>query len=219
MASSDSNGAAGLCHNGKPLGKLCSKQTALLVCDVQERNRPLITGFPAVIDATRRLVRGANILGVPVLASEASYAEQQHVVNEIKEHLHLGETPIVVKTAFSMVVPETLEFLKKHSGVRQVLLCGVETHACILQTALDLLEEGYEVHLAIDGVSSQRPYDRAVGLHRLSQSGVLLCTSEMALYQLANDCNHPKFGDISALCLEPRPDYLGVPGVMGATSL
>lgn len=70
-----------------------------------------------------------------------------------------------------MVTPEVDDVLKAMPHVRQVLLLGIEAHVCVLQTTLDLLDKGYEVHLLVDGVSSQRAQDRAVGLQRLSQAG------------------------------------------------
>ena len=112
---------------------------------------------------------------------------------------------MVSKTQFSMCVPEVLDMFSRHSAISQVLLCGIEAHVCVLQTALDLLDKGYEVHVVVDGVSSQRPADRAVGLSRMAQSGAFLTTSEMVLFQLLKDATHPDFKEISALVKEARP--------------
>lgn len=84
---------------------------------------------------------------------------------------------------------------------------------CVLQTTLDLIESGYEVHILVDGVSSQRLPDRAVGLHRAAQSGAFLVSSEMALFQLMEDAKADKFKEISKLVQEPRMDTLGLPGM------
>jgi isochorismate hydrolase len=97
--------------------------------------------------------------------------------------------------------------------VLQVLLCGIEAHVCVLQTTLDLVEAGYEVHILVDGVSSQRVLDRAAGLHRAAQSGAFLVTSEMALFQLMQDAKADKFKEISKLVQEPRLDSLGLPTI------
>lgn len=69
-------------------------------------------------------------------------------------------------------------------------------------------EKGYEVHIIVDGVSSQRVNDRATALHRLSQSGAFLATSEMALFQMMVDTKYPEFKAISAICREQRPEQL-----------
>eukprot|EP00877_Chromochloris_zofingiensis_P000146 jgi/Chrzof1/10131/Cz04g30020.t1 len=187
------------------MGKLLPTQTALFVCDIQERFRPVISGMPAVVDTARRMIRGANTMGIPVIVTEQYPKALGHTVSELRECL-AANTPVVSKTLFSMVVPEVEEFLARQSAIKQVLLCGIEAHVCVLQTTLDLLEKGYEVHVIVDGVSSQRPTDRAVGLHRMSQSGAFMVTTEMALFQIMKDAKYPQFKAISALVQEPRPD-------------
>ena len=96
--------------------------------------------------------------------------------------------------------------MTKTPTIKQILLCGIEAHVCVLQTTLDLLERGYEVHLLTDGLSSCRAHDRAVALSRLSQSGAFLTSSEMTLFQLMGDAKNPKFKQVSALIKEPRSD-------------
>ncbi|KAL0042067.1 hypothetical protein WJX77_002135 [Trebouxia sp. C0004] len=110
------------------------------------------------------------------------------------------------KLLFSMCGDDTAGWWAKHSEIRQVLLCGIEAHVCVLQTALDLLEHGIEVHLVVDGISSQRLVDRQVALKRVSQSGAFLGTSEMLLFQLMQGAKHPAFKTISALFKEKRAD-------------
>lgn len=90
----------------------------------------------------------------------------------------------------------------------QVLLLGIEAHVCVLQTAVDLIEKGLEVHVLVDGVSSQRPGDRAVALQRMAQSGAFLSSSEMVLFQLMKDAKHKDFKAISGLVKEQRPEML-----------
>lgn len=205
----------------RSLGRLSPSSTALLVCDVQERFRPLICGFPAVVDATRRMVQGAAALGVPVLATEQYPQKLGATVAEVASELP-PNTPIVAKTRFSMMVPEVRQWLSTArptaagaaaagasgagGSIRSVVLVGIEAHVCVLQTALDLLAEGLDVHLITDGVSSQRGFDRAAGLARAAQSGAFLTTSESALFELVGDAAHPAFKRISAIAREPRPD-------------
>lgn len=188
-------------------GKLVSNSAALFVCDVQDKFRPVISGMPAVIDTTRRMVRAANILGVPVVATEQYPERLGATVKEVSEVL-TPQTPIVSKFQFSMCTSQVTDWLKAQENVRQVLLCGIEAHVCVLQTTLDLLEQGYEVHVLADGVSSQRPLDRAVGLHRMAQSGAFLVTSEMALFQIMKEAKHKDFKAISNLAKESRPESL-----------
>lgn len=192
------------------LGKLLPTSTALFVCDIQERFRPIISGFPSVVDTSRRMVRGANILGLPVITTEQYPKALGSTVAELKDVLS-ANSPVVAKTRFSMLTPEVHELVKQNKTISQVLLCGIEAHVCVLQTTLDLLESGYEVHIVVDAVSSQRSVDRAAGLHRAAQSGAFLVTSEMALFQLMQDAKADKFKEISKLVQEPRMDTLGIP--------
>lgn len=197
---------------GGALGKLNAASSALFVCDIQERFRPAISGFPAVIDTARRMVRGANVLGLPVVATEQVPTKLGPTVKELVEVINPA-APVVAKTMFSMVTPEVEAFLASSPAVKQLLLCGIETHVCVLQTSLDLLERGYEVHVLVDGVSSQRATDRDAALRRLSQSGCFLVSSEMCLFQLIKDASAPGFKQISSLVKEPRPEMLVLPGL------
>jgi nicotinamidase-related amidase len=198
--------------SARALGRLCPSSTALLVCDVQERFKPLICGFPAVADVARRMVKGAQALQIPVLATEQYPQKLGATVPEVE--LPPG-TPVIPKTKFSMIVPEVRQWLSSSArpagnsngdGIRSVMIVGIEAHVCVLQTALDLLAEGVEVHLITDGVSSQRAFDRAAGLARAAQSGAFLTSSESALFELCGDATHPAFKQISAVAREPRPE-------------
>jgi isochorismate hydrolase len=81
----------------------------------------------------------------------------------------------------------------------QVVLFGIETHVCVLQTCLDLIAADYNVHVVVDSVSSQRSHDRTVALHRMSQAGAYMTTVESVLFQLLRDSTHPCFKQISTL--------------------
>ena len=110
------------------------------------------------------------------------------------------------KTRFSMLTPEVEKSLKEMAHVQQIMLCGLETHVCVLQTALDLTEQGYEVHVLVDGVVSRRQGDRQVALERMKQMGCWMCTSEMAMFQMIAEKEHPKFRDISSIAKDARSD-------------
>lgn len=112
------------------------------------------------------------------------------------------------KTKFSMVVDDVADFLRKRDDIKRVILVGIETHVCVLQTALDLVERGIEVHVLTDGVSSRTVLDRQTALHRLTQVGVFLSTSESILFQLMGNTTYSKFREVSALFKEERPEQL-----------
>lgn len=87
---------------------------------------------------------------------------------------------------------------------KSAIVFGIETHVCVQQTSLELIEHGYEVHLVVDGVSSQRPHDREVAIRRIAQSGAFLTTSESILFELMNDAKHPKFKELLPLFKEKK---------------
>ena len=104
-----------------------------------------------------------------------------------------------------MIVPQVEELLNeaKTTNLDNILLCGIETHVCVYQTALDLVGNGYNVHVVVDAVSSQREADRAVGLAKLqSLDGCQLTTVEMALFELMGDSTQENFKAVSSVVKE-----------------
>lgn len=191
------------------LGRLESSETAVFICDVQERFRPVIALYPAVIDTSRRMIKAANALSMPIIVTEQYPKALGNTVAELSEHLP-PDTPIVPKTNFSMIVPDVVAALEARPSVKKILMLGIETHVCVFQTTLDLIEKGYEVHVVCDGVSSQRLEDRGVALTRMAQSGAFMTTSEMVLFQMMKNTAHPAFKTISGLAKEARPEQLPV---------
>merc|ERR1712226_357526 len=111
------------------------------------------------------------------------------------------------KTCFTMVLPQLMQELEsQQKDTKSVILCGIETQACIQHTTLDLLERGIEVHIPVDCVSSRSPTDRKFALERLRQVGAFLTTSEAVILGLAPDAAHPKFKQLQRLVREPALD-------------
>ena len=104
-----------------------------------------------------------------------------------------------------MMVPQVREEIQAKRP-ESVVLFGIETHVCVQQTALDLLEDGISVHIVADGVSSRSPTDRSIALDRLRQSGAFVTTHEAVLFELAGDATHPEFKEVSALVRAQTPD-------------
>ncbi|KAG1675317.1 hypothetical protein FOA52_015991 [Chlamydomonas sp. UWO 241] len=118
------------------------------------------------------MLRGAEILSIPVIVTEQYVKAFGPTVAELSSVYPSGTT-VLPKTRFSMCTPE-VEVVMKRLGKTQVVLVGVEAHVCVLQTTLDLLKNGYEVHLLVDGVSSSRPLERTVALKRMARAGAYL---------------------------------------------
>jgi len=150
-------------------------------------------------------LQAAALLNFPVVVTEQYPKAFGKTVKELASSAPPG-TAFVTKTRFSMVVPEVEQRLRDMPHVKQVVLVGIEAHVCVLQTTLDLLQAGYEVHLLMDGLSSQHGHDRAVALKRMARAGAHLSTSEAALFQMLRDAQHPQLKAVSALVrmFEPR---------------
>lgn len=180
----------------KSLGKLTPASSVLLVCDIQERFRDIIHQFPSVVRTSKFLVDGCTALNVPIVATE-QYPKALGVT--VKE-LNPSAFPCFAKMDFSMCTPEVEAHVG--SGKQDYIICGLETQVCVLQTALDLLEQGKTVHVVVDAVSSSRALDRAVALQRLQSAGAVLTTAESVLFQLMRSAKHPNFKVVSNLAKE-----------------
>ncbi|VDL83708.1 unnamed protein product [Nippostrongylus brasiliensis] len=131
--------------------RLSPKNSVLFVCDMQERFSKTIAYFPAIVQTAKRLVDAARILDIPIVVTEQYPKGLGHTVPE----LGLADEKKYPKTRFSMCVPE-LDVPSSNN----VILVGIEAHACVLQTTLDLIEKGKTVHVVVDAVSSRSLADR-----------------------------------------------------------
>ena len=191
-------------HGAVLPGRLDPGRTAVFVCDVQERFRPVIHGFDHCVHVSSVMMRAGKILGMPAVVTEQNPERLGATVDELQPHLDPNE-PAVAKKLFSMVTPE-VETRLNGMNRDQAVLMGLESHVCVFQTAMDLMARGWEVHVLVDGVSSQRVGDRAAAMRRLEASGAMLSTSEMALFDLLKTAEADNFKAVSALVREKRPE-------------
>ncbi|XP_071490236.1 isochorismatase domain-containing protein 2-like [Diadema antillarum] len=185
------------------LGKLVLRNSALFVCDMQEKFRPTIRYYPEIIDVSTRLFRAAKTLEMPVVITEQYPKGLGPTVQELG--VNRDEEDIYAKTCFSMVLPDVEEKLKKND-VKSVIMCGIETQVCVQQTTLDLLDKGYDVHIVADAVSSRSLVDRMFAISRMRDCGAFITTSESVLLSLVQDAAHPKFKEIQKLIATSAPD-------------
>lgn len=177
---------------------LKSEQTALVLIDMQKSLWQAMPEKERLLDNARRLVEGCKALGVPVLWTEQLPEKLGPTLVTLGEALGGYATP-VVKSSFSCCGAEEFMRQLQAAGRRQLLLCGIEAHVCVHQTALDLLAAGHEVHLAADAIASRTETNRATALARLQQAGALPTCVEMALFEMLRDARHPKFREILKL--------------------
>jgi len=172
-------------------------RAALLMVDVQERLWTVMGQRQRLADRIVVMIRGCRLLNVPVYVTEQYPRGLGSTIAPIREAL--GDNTPLVKMTFSCCgLTELPEMLKK-KGIGQVILTGIETHVCVLQTALDLISAGFGVHLLTDAVSSRHPADQETALRRLSREGVVLSTVETALFELLTTADAPEFKTISEL--------------------
>jgi len=180
------------------VSKIHPATTAFFVCDIQERFRGVIWQFSSLISTATKMVKASDILGIPLIVTEQNPKALGSTISELEvSHARVN----VSKTKFSMYVPEVEEELNR-SNIKSVVLFGIESHVCILQTALDLLENGINVHVLADGVSSVNSPEIDIALHRLRQAGANITTSESILFQLLGDASNENFRAISGLVKE-----------------
>lgn len=182
-----------------PIHRLTEGACGLLVIDLQEKFAPVIKDWNSVLAASIRLVRFFHLLRAPIVVTEQYPKGLGVTVPELREALSAQAWAPVVKTSFSCCGTAELRSVLEAKGSRQWLLCGIEAHVCVQQTAFDLLEQGCEVFLAADAIGSQRPSDRETALSRMARDGVHLSTSESLIFEIMRDAKHPLFKSASAL--------------------
>ncbi len=170
------------------------KQAVLVVVDMQEPFLSVMHERERLLANVRLLVQAAVTLNVPVIPT-TQYAERMgEVVPEITEHNRdFAVARSIDKLCFSCAGAAGFSEHLASSSRRQILLCGVETHICVSQTALDLMHQGYQVHVAADAVSSRSLEKHKLGMERMRDSGVLPCAAEAAVYELLREAGTPAF--------------------------
>ena len=174
------------------------EDTLLVVVDMQE---PFLRGIhdrDRLTENIRLLMQAAAILNVPVLPT-TQYAERMGgVVPEVAQCLPAAGDALD-KLCFSCAGGDAFQSALIATGRHQILLCGVETHICVSQTALDLAFQGHQVHVAADAVSSRTLEKHKLGMERMRDSAVLPCAAEAAVYELLREAGTPEFKAILTL--------------------
>jgi len=182
------------------VAKLDRERAALVVIDVQEAFRKALSDFEAVTAATGTLIEGAKTVGIPIVVTEQYPKGLGHTVPEVAEHLPDDVEPIE-KVCFSAAEADGFEL-----GARdQVLVCGIETHVCVNQSVLDLLDRDLEVHVARDAVGSRSTENKELGLHKVERAGAVLTSVETALFELVGRAGNDDFKQVQKLILEYAP--------------
>ena len=180
---------------------MASSDTGLLVVDVQQKLVNLIDGHARIVWNIGRLIDGARLLDLPVLATEQYPQGLGPTTPELAGKLDR----VFDKTAFSCGGCAALCQELQTLGRKKWLVCGIEAHVCIQQTVLDLLAEGFRIYIAADAIGSRAAIDYQIALRRMESCGATLTTVEAALFEWCQDSKRAEFKQISQMVRQSPP--------------
>lgn len=170
--------------------------TAIIIVDIQERLHPVILEADRMTSECVKLLEGAKLLQLPVIATEQYPKGLGHTIAPLQPYLVDGQ--VYEKREYSYATTEVLEFLSKHK-IKNVIVLGEETHICVFQGTRALLSAGYNVYLPISCVSSRTTENKANGLDQLKTLGAVVSNVETLLFDMMKTSEHPQFKEISKL--------------------
>lgn len=174
----------------------------LLLIDIQEKLIPFIFNTEQCLSRAEWLLKLANKMEVPVLASEQYPKGLGFTVPALKSHI--SKDQCIEKVHFSCVqAPDFIPRLTQQKR-NQIILFGIEAHVCVLQTALELKTAGFEVFVVVDAVGSRTEIDYKYGLKRMKQAGIQLITGEMVFFEWLRQSNVPDFKALSKAFLQAQ---------------
>jgi len=180
--------------------RLDAGRTVLVVVDLQEKFRDIIHGMNQVLANTERLIRFCQQLEIPIVTTEHYPHGLGATVPEIR-NLHRSFS-VIEKIDFSCAGCAPLNQAINDLGRDQIILCGIETHVCIYQTAFDMLRQGKQVSVAVDAVSSCSAANREIGLKRMAELGVQSMGTQMLMFEILGKAGTPQFKDVAGLLKE-----------------
>lgn len=176
---------------------LTPQNTCLIIIDIQEKLLPVMAEPERVVKNTGILIHIAKALDIPILWCQQVPKAIGPTADELVSLLE-GVEPIE-KSTFSCCGEKN--FLVKLEQIKPeaVIVCGIESHVCVFQTAAELLQKGLDVHIVADATSSRTPENKIIGLSRMRQEGAVITSTEMCLFELLKDSKHPRFRQLSKL--------------------
>ena len=169
------------------------EDAVLLVIDFQGKLARVVDASEQVIRNAAMMIAGAKALHLPIICTEQNPAGLGGTIDQIATLL---TEPPIAKMTFSCCRQEQFMRVLGDLGRKQILIIGIETHVCVYQTAVDLMEAGLEVQIVSDAVSSRSPTNKQVALARLQRAGAAITSVEMALFELLGTARHPGFKDL-----------------------
>ncbi|MGB3599832.1 MAG: isochorismatase family protein [Marinomonas sp.] len=177
---------------------LAKDTTGLIVVDIQGKLARLVHDSESFISHCEKLIKAAQTLALPIIYLEQNPDKLGSTIEEV----HSLFAPLEAIEKFTFNACEATEFraaVQVESQVTTWLVCGIEAHICVYQTAIGLLDRGYDVHLVSDCVSSRTQTNKQLGITALMNKGGAITGLEMCLYELVKDCRAPEFRSILGL--------------------
>ncbi|MEZ9424348.1 hydrolase [Vibrio lentus] len=176
---------------------LMRQKTGLVVVDVQGKLARLVDESETLISNCGKLIQGAQVLDLPIISLEQNSEKLGATVDELNDLLSDAK-PIPKFTFNACDEPKFVEAVQA-KDVETWLVCGIEAHICVYQTAIGLLELGYKVQVVSDCISSRTALNKNLAIRRLTDAGIQITGLEMSLYELVKDCRAPEFKSILSL--------------------
>lgn len=177
---------------------LSRDDSLLVVIDVQDAYRGLTVEHERMQRGVQTLIRAAAVVGVPVIATEQYPQGLGRLVPEVRGLL-ADDTPVIEKLSISCCGEPLFAEALRNAARKQVLVCGIEAHACVNQTVHDLLAAGYQVHVPYDAISSRAEADYRAGWEKMVGSGAVPSSVEMACLEWVRSAALPEFKQIHRL--------------------
>ncbi|MCX6286008.1 MAG: hydrolase [Bacteroidetes bacterium] len=177
--------------------RILKDDTCLLVIDFQERLFPYIYENEELSKKVPLLINGIKTLEIPIFVTEQYTKGLGVTVQPIAEAL--GDIPRIEKSSFSCCDEPRFNLEMATSGKDVVIIAGIESHVCVLQTVIDLAHQGVQAVVVEDCISSRRPNDKAIAIERMRREGAIITTSESILFELLRSSGGETFKAISKL--------------------
>lgn len=176
---------------------LTPENTCLLVIDIQEKLHKHMYNRDQVEKNSVVLVEIAQALNIPILWCQQVPDALGPTIQPVWSLLN--EQPSFDKTSFSCCGDQAFTAKLDELKPGTAILCGIETHVCVFQTAMDMMDKGIDVHVIVDATSSRSNENKQIALHRMGKAGVTLSSTEMYLFELLRDSKHEKFRELAKL--------------------
>ncbi len=179
---------------------LDTNNSLILIIDIQEKLTAMLKGEKTqnMVCKAEKLAKAANIFNIKTIITEQYPKGLGETISEIKNNLS-QDVQYFEKTDFSAISNEDIKNSIIATGKKQIVLCGIEAHICVYQTALSLINMGYSVHLLEDLCASRNDDEKKVALKTLQQKGATVTTLEISLFEWLKTSSHPNFKEIQAL--------------------